>query len=448
MERSQEGVPAAAQRPSGSDAIRSLDGAKTASRRRPGTSAQRRRLRPRGSGGVLAVRTGVWRIDVEAPRDPETGKRRRSSRFVYGTREEAELALAQLRVVAHQRRLPAGRARPRSVRAVLDAYVKEAESGRIELAPSTVVTSRSASRTMAETRLSDGTPFGDLRLAALTWERIEDLYAAMRSSGRGPDWVRRCATVLSRALEQVRKRGVIEANPCRDATRPKSVRTKPFAPSASEVRKLIELVSGADPEVGDAAFILAATGMRRGELLGLFWEDVDLVNGEVHVAAALTDGGRGVGLVRKATKRSDWRDVPLTSGAVAAFERQSARRASFAGQSPARIEYVFAGDVDGTVPMRPELLGHRWNLASGNIAVNLLHLRHFAATAMLDAGESYRTVADINHRGGRSAAPDFAGRTGASPVTGRSPAPVRRSDLAASVACGTRLPGSSFFMWR
>ena len=33
------------------------------------------------------------------------------------------------------------------------------------------------------------------------------------------------------------------------------------------------------------------------------------------VAAAITDGGASVGLVRKATKRSDWRDVPLT-GAV------------------------------------------------------------------------------------------------------------------------------------
>lgn len=195
-------------------------------RQRRSPATVQRRLRPRGTGGVIAVREGVWRIDVEAPRDPETGRRRRSSRFVYGTREEAELALAQLRVAAHQRRLPTGKSRPRSVRKVLEAYVAEAEAGRIELSPSTVVTSRSASNTMARTRLSDGTLFGDLRLSQLTWERVEDLYGSMRSSGRGADWVRRCATVLSRALEQARKRGVIESNPCRDATRPKSVRSR------------------------------------------------------------------------------------------------------------------------------------------------------------------------------------------------------------------------------
>jgi len=314
---------------------------------------------------------------------------------VYGTREEAELAVAQLRVAAHQRRLPIGKARPRSVRAVLDAYVREAESGRIELAPRTVVTSRSAVRTMCSVLLRDGTVFGDVRLSALTWEQIEDLYGAMRTSGRSADWVRRCATVLSRAMEQARKRGVIDSNPCRDATRPRSARSKPFAPTAAEVRKLIEEASAADPEIGDAALILASTGMRKGELLGLWWEDVDVDRGEIHVAAAISDGGRGVGLVRKATKRSDWRDVPLTSAAVAALERQAVRRREIVGAESAPGEYVFAGGIDPIVPMRPEMLSDRWAAARGLSTVNLLHLRHYAATAMLDAGESYRTVAEL-----------------------------------------------------
>jgi hypothetical protein len=43
---------------------------------------------------------------------------------------------------------------------------------------------------------------------------------------------------------------------------------------------------------------------------------------EVHVAAAIADGGAGIGLVRKSTKRSDWRDVPLTEAAVAAIQHQ------------------------------------------------------------------------------------------------------------------------------
>ena len=45
--------------------------------------------------------------------------------------------------------------------------------------------------------------------------------------------------------------------------------------------------------------------------------------------------------------------------------------------------------------MRPERLQTRWIAARGPSRVTLGHFRHYAATAMLDAGESYRTVADI-----------------------------------------------------
>src|SRR3546814_13058306 len=40
-------------------------------------------------------------------------------------------------------------------------------------------------------------------------------------------------------------------------------------------------------------------------------------------------------------------------------------------------------------------MGDRWAAARGKSRITLQHLRHYAATAMLDAGESYRTVADI-----------------------------------------------------
>lgn len=135
--------------------------------------------------------------------------------------------------------------------------------------------------------------------------------------------------------------------------------------------------------------------MRKGELLAVRWADVDLASGEVHVSAAITDGGPGVGVMRKPTKRSDWRDVPLTGGAVAALSRQAARRRSLLGIEPRLAEYVFPAGIDGRVPMRPDALSGRWASARGASEVTLQHLRHYAATAMLDAGESYRTVADI-----------------------------------------------------
>ena len=150
-----------------------------------------------------------------------------------------------------------------------------------------------------------------------------------------------------------------------------------------------------DPEIADLVTVLASTGMRVGELLGLRWSDVELSSGEVHIDGAITDGGPGVGVIRKATKRSDWRDVPLTGAAVDALVAQVGRRRDLLGVVPGPEDYVFPAGIDGAVPMRPDTLGDRWGAARGASPVTLVHFRHYAATTMLDAGESYRTVADI-----------------------------------------------------
>jgi integrase len=282
---------------------------------------------------VFAVRDGVWRVDVEVARDPVTGRRRRASRYVHGTREDAEVTLARLKVADHERRLPSGGTSARSVRAAFQLYFQAVDSGLIELAPATVVTTRSAAKRMSSTDLGDGRAFGDIRLSRLTWSDIESLYAAMRADGNGPAWIRRCATALTRALELARKRGLIDANPSKDANRPHTVRSKPFAPTAIEVRELLAAAAKRDAEVTDAAVVLASTGIRKGELLALRWTDVDMDAAEMHISAAISDGGRGVGVIRKSTKRSDWRDVPLTSGAVDALRRQAVRRQDLTGVS-------------------------------------------------------------------------------------------------------------------
>jgi len=143
----------------------------------------------------------------------------------------------------------------------------------------------------------------------------------MRSRGLSSAWVRRCATVLTQSLELARKRGLIDGNPAKDAARPRTTRTKPVAPTSDELRAAIAPASFRDEEIADAVALLASTRMRKGELPGLRWCDLDLIQGEIHMAASIVDGGPGVGLVRKPTKRSDWRDVPLAHYAVALLER-------------------------------------------------------------------------------------------------------------------------------
>jgi hypothetical protein len=99
---------------------------------------------------------------------------------------------------------------------------------------------------MSPTPLADGRLSGDIRLSRLTWQDIEALYAAMRARGLGAPWIRRCATVLNRTLELARKRGLLDANRAKDATRPRLTRTKPIAPSAAEAAETMENLVGSE----------------------------------------------------------------------------------------------------------------------------------------------------------------------------------------------------------
>jgi integrase len=281
------------------------------------------------------------------------------------------------------------------VRDVFDVYLAAADSGQIELAPRTIVTTRSAANTMSSTRLLDGREFGRVPLSKLHWQTIEELYGEMKSAGLGTDWIRRCATVLSRALDYARKRSLIDSNPARDATRPKSTRSKPFAPTVDEVRAVLAVVRDEDDEFADAVSVLAGTGMRKAELLGLQWADVDLSHDELHVAAAITDAGPGHGVVRKSTKKSDWRDIPLSQQTRGALVRQRDRFEARWGNLDDGRTYVFPSSSGPAVPWRPDSFTDRWTALRGSSSITIQQLRHFAATVMLDAGESYRTVADL-----------------------------------------------------
>jgi integrase len=121
--------------------------------------------------------------------------------------------------------------------------------------------------------------------------------------------------------------------------------------SASEARRLLEAASGDRLE---ALYVLAVhTGMRRGELLGLKWDDVDLDTSTVRVRRTLTrpENGRRIALGEPKTKKSR-RTVRLTLRAVEALTRHRARQAEEklkAGGVYQDQGLVFAGGIGNLI---------------------------------------------------------------------------------------------------
>jgi hypothetical protein len=103
---------------------------KSAKRTKKRAGQVSKRVRGTCGCGIVAIRDGVWRVDVEVKRDPLTGQRRPVSRTVYGTREEAEVTLARLRVAGHENRLAIVGTRARSVDAVFEIYQQSSAGGR------------------------------------------------------------------------------------------------------------------------------------------------------------------------------------------------------------------------------------------------------------------------------------------------------------------------------
>ena len=122
---------------------------------------------------------------------------------------------------------------------------------------------------------------GHIRLADLTEEAVEALYARMTRQGLSPLTVRRVHSVLRSALEAAVARRKIPRNPCAHVSLPALERSEITPPDAAEVRALLAALKGRR----NAARWLAglALGLRQGEALGMLWPCVDLEAGTLEV---------------------------------------------------------------------------------------------------------------------------------------------------------------------
>ena len=129
---------------------------------------------------------------------------------------------------------------------------------------------------------------GTIPLARLTTARIDNaLSALLRQGGRSrqdPEkrhpltraTVRLVHRVLSIALGRAVKRHLIASNPATDATAPSLARTPAQRFSAEEVKALLTAAEAANAETLTLAALLLSTGLRRSEVLGLNFGDLDL----------------------------------------------------------------------------------------------------------------------------------------------------------------------------
>lgn len=328
----------------------------------------------------------VWELRVYVGRDPETGSPRQVSKTFHGGSRAADDALRDL-VEKYGEGSPDGFGA--TVGQLLDRWLEECE--RLDLSPTTIRNYRSQVKGTIRPKL------GRIVLAKLTPKHLDTLYGDMKDAGLSAKTIRNHHAIISSALHQAVRWGWVRENVADRAKPPRVSQTRVKAPSVDDVRAVVVAAEERDPRLAPLLMLAALTGMRRGELCGLRWSDVDLQGGvlEVSRSVVVVPGG----LAEKSTKTDRARRVALDDVAVTLLTRHRMlvdQWASAAETAVADTAFVFSPYEDGSQPFRPDnVTGFfvRVRDSLGLSHVRLHDLRHFTATQLIGAGVDIRTVA-------------------------------------------------------
>jgi integrase len=243
-------------------------------------------------------------------------------------------------------------------------------------------------------------PLGSYRLDQITTQTIRDVLADMEQRGLSPRTRQQARTVLRIALGAAVDDGLIAGNAAVGKRMvPAPIRREHAVLSATQVNAL--LYGTRDDALGALWAVLATTGLRLGEALGLKWSDLDVDRAELRVQRALVRPTHGLAWVLEDPKTDkSRRALPLLARTVDALRwhrtRQDAERITAGGGYTDR-GFVFAtptgAPLQGTIVYK-----YHWQPTLRRLGLpplRLHDLRHSAATHWLEAGLPLKLVQEL-----------------------------------------------------
>ena len=343
--------------------------------------------RANGEGSIRKRKDGRWEGRYTAGHDPETGKA--IYKNVLG-KTQAEVKEKLKQAIGETQALDITKAGKYTVGEWMEVWFQD--YAKIKVRPSSHQTYQGYIHNHIRPNI------GDIPLEKLTSLDLQKFYKKLLTEGRvdrveakgqpkglSAKTVRNIHQILSSGLKLAQEQRLILTNPAEGCALPrvehqemKTLTTVQLASFFQEARE-----SG----VFELYYLELATGLRRGELLGLKWEDVDLERGDLRVRRQVSRINGEVVEAPLKTKNA-YRTLPLAEDTVSVLKEQRKK----VGNSP----WVFPSPNGG--PISPDSvlhMLHRVLKRAGLPKVRFHDLRHTFATLALQNGVDVKTVSGM-----------------------------------------------------
>ncbi|MCL2745899.1 MAG: hypothetical protein FWE48_02230, partial [Coriobacteriia bacterium] len=259
-------------------------------------------MKIKGNGSIRQVKNSKgevvknsWQLILSLGNDPLTGKRRQKCRHFRGSRTKAQRALHNFRLeVEHGLKLDADKM-------IFSEYAQQwydAREASGRLAPATL--KRNLDILVHLNSQLATVPLGDIDATV-----VRNLYTTLARDGVGQRSLQMTAMQLNQIMRQAVNDDIILRNPCDRVEAPKAPKSKRgIALDKAGVTRLVKALKAEESKVyphandkqqrltSDMAHVTAirvimATGLRRGEVLGLLWGDVNLVGAQLNIHQSL-----------------------------------------------------------------------------------------------------------------------------------------------------------------
>jgi len=333
--------------------------------------------------GRVFQRGKTWAYVFDLPPDPATGKRRQKMKSGFKTQGEAEAACAE-EITKVNKGLYIEENKI-TVAEYLKMYLEHIQ-------PNYKPTAFDTERTVIEARIIPA--LGRIKLQQLTPLVINQFYTKLRKD-YSSEYVKNIHATLRRALRQAYVWDLLPANIMDKVKTPKVERKEMQFWTMDECLHFLQVAEGHRHYIVYALAI--HTGMRRGEVLGLRWRDIDFEKKTITVVQTVNHTRSGVIIQTPKTKNSS-RQIAIGDTLIASLldrrlivnEQKMANRKMYANHD------LVCCDEYGE-PMKPKRLTESFELLTKRACLRKIRfhdLRHSHASILLHMGVNAKVAAE------------------------------------------------------